>query len=146
MVVVQHIYGTFELPDNTKLQVSRHSSYFVLGVDHGSIIAASLRLQISYPQLLHQHSTWWHCDLQTEQSRARLKVHDQMLWAAIFNIQILDCALCDESNVYEKITGVAAFFSPKIAAWSLVKLTTLGSVLFSSKGIRLLVKMYTPGS
>ncbi len=32
------------------------SPYFVLGVDHGAVIAASLGLQVSCPELLHQHS------------------------------------------------------------------------------------------
>lgn len=30
-------------------------SYFVLGVDHGAVKATPVRLEVSYPQLLHQH-------------------------------------------------------------------------------------------
>lgn len=31
------------------------SPHLVLGVDHGAVVAASLGLQVSYPELLHQH-------------------------------------------------------------------------------------------
>lgn len=42
---------------HVSVSLSGVSSYFVLGVDHGAIIAPPVRLQVSCPELLHQHAS-----------------------------------------------------------------------------------------
>lgn len=66
-------------------------SYFVLGIDHGAIVAPSVRLQVSYPKLLHQHSSWWHCDLNIEEYKQGWRCLCGYIWTSpVQQVQLRD--------------------------------------------------------